>query len=82
MRQRSGKTSICDRTVIQFMPVNHSNTNRVITILIHSDELHFQNVFVTLLRCCFHSINAMILMPQILDVLANENARYKRNELE
>ena len=27
-------------------------------------------------------INAMILMPQILDVIANENARYKRNELE
>ena len=24
----------------------------------------------------------MILMPQILDVTANENARYKRNELE
>ena len=24
----------------------------------------------------------MILMPQILDVIANENARYKRNELE
>ena len=29
------------------MPANHSNTNRVITILIHS---LFQNVFVTLLR--------------------------------
>ena len=24
----------------------------------------------------------MILMPQIFDVPANENARYKRNELE
>ena len=24
----------------------------------------------------------MILMPQILDVIANENASYKRNELE
>ena len=24
----------------------------------------------------------MILMPQIFDVIANENARYKRNELE
>ena len=33
-------------------------------------------------RRCFHGINAMILMPQILDVTANENARYKRNELE
>ena len=27
-------------------------------------------------------MNAMILMPQIFDVTANENARYKRNELE
>ena len=32
------------------MPANHSNTNRVITILIHSDKRLFQNVFVTLLR--------------------------------
>ena len=31
---------------------------------------------------CFHGINAMILMPQIFDVIANENACYKRNELE
>ena len=30
----------------------------------------------------FHGINAMILMPQIFDVTANENARYKRSELE
>ena len=33
-------------------------------------------------RRCFHGINAMILMPQIFNVTANENARYKRNELE
>ena len=33
-------------------------------------------------RRCFHGINAMILMPQIFEVTANENARYKRNELE
>ena len=32
------------------MPANHSNTNRVITILIHSHKTHFQNVFVMLLR--------------------------------
>ena len=66
------------------MPVNHSNTNCVITILIHSDKTRFQNVFVSLLRHrrCFHCKNAMILMPQICDVTANENARYKRNELE
>ena len=45
-----GKTGICDRKMIQFMPANHSNTNRVITILIHSDKSHFQNVFAMLLR--------------------------------
>ena len=33
-------------------------------------------------RRCFHGINAMILCRQISDVIANENARYKRNELE
>ena len=32
------------------MPANHLNTNRVIPILIHSDEAHFQTVFVMLLR--------------------------------
>ena len=72
------------------MPVNHSITNRVITILIHSEKTHFQNVFVLLLRrfakektlSLLSWQNAMILMPQIFDVIANENARYKRNELE
>ena len=49
-RQQSGKTGICGRKMIQFMPANHSNTNPVITILIHSDKMHFQNVFVMLLR--------------------------------
>ena len=49
-RQRSGKTGICDRKMIQFMPANHSNTNSVITILIHSDKMHFHNVFVMLPR--------------------------------
>ena len=72
--------------MIQFVPANHSNTNRVIAILIHSDKTLFQNVFVTLLRLrhhrCFHGINAMILMSQIFDVTANENAHYKCNELE
>ena len=33
-------------------------------------------------RRYFHGINAMILMPQIFDVIAYENARYKRNELD
>ena len=72
------------------MPANHSITNRVITILIHSDKTLFKNVFVTLLRrvakdvtsSLLYGVNAMILMPQIFEVTANENARYKRNELE
>ena len=50
MRQRSGKTGICDCKMIQFLPANHSNTNRVITILIHSHKTHFQKVFIMLLR--------------------------------
>ena len=33
-------------------------------------------------RRCFHGINVMVLVPQFFDVIANENARYKRNELE
>ena len=40
------------RKMRQFMPAIHSNTNRVITILIHSDKTikrRFQNVFLTLL---------------------------------
>ena len=49
-RQQSGKTGICDRKMIQFMPANHSITNFVITILIQSDKMRFQNVFVTLLH--------------------------------
>ena len=69
--------------MIQFMPANHSlisNTNPVITILIHSDKTHFHNVFVMLL--CRVGKDVMILMPQMFDVIANENACYKRNELE
>ena len=37
-----------------------------------------KDVTSSLLSC----INAIILMPQIFDVIAKENARYKRNELE
>ena len=48
MRQWNGKTGICDLKMIQFMPANHSNTKRVIAILIHSDKT--QKVVVTLLR--------------------------------
>ena len=33
-------------------------------------------------RRCFHGVNPIILMPQTFDVIANENACYKRYELE
>ena len=47
--------------MIQFMPANHSNTNRVITILIHSDKKLFQNVFVTLLRRVATDVTSSLL---------------------
>ena len=46
------------------MPANHSNTNRVmtvITILIHSDKTIFQNVFVTLLRRFAKDVTSSLL---------------------
>ena len=43
------------------MPANHSNTNRVITILIHSDKTHFQNVFVMLLRRIAKDVTSSLL---------------------
>ena len=52
---------ICDRKMIQFMPANHSNTNRIITILIHSDKTLFQNVFVTLLRRVAKDVTSSLL---------------------
>ena len=90
MRQRSGKTGIYDRKTIQCMPANHSNTNRVIIILIHSDKAHFQNVYVMLLRPVAKDVTSSLLSwhkrydfnAANFDVIANENARYKRNELE
>ena len=47
--------------MIQFMPANHSNTNCVITILIHSDKTRFQNVFVTLLRRVAKDVTSSLL---------------------
>ena len=72
------------------MPANHSNTNRVITILIHFAKTCFENVFVMLLRRVARSVTSSLLswhkrydfLPQIFDVIAHENARYKRNEIE
>ena len=52
---------ICDRKMIQFMPANHSNTDCVITILIHSDKMLFQNVFVTLLRRVAKDVTSLLL---------------------
>ena len=43
------------------MPANHSNTNRVITILIHSDKMLFQNVFVTLIRRVAKDVTSSLL---------------------
>ena len=47
--------------MIQFMPANHSNTNRVITIHIHSDKTLFKNVFVTLLRRVAKDVTSSLL---------------------
>ena len=47
--------------MIQFMPAIHSNTNSVITILIHSDKTLFQNVFVTLLRHIAKDVTSSLL---------------------
>ena len=43
------------------MPVNHSNTIRVITILIHAAESRFENVFVTLLRPVVKDVTSSLL---------------------
>ena len=47
--------------MIQFMPANHTNTKRVIAILIHSDKTLFQNVFVTLLRRVAKDVRSSLL---------------------
>ena len=48
------------------MPANHSNTNRVITILIHSEKkkTHFQNFFVMLLRRVAKDVTSSLLSWQ------------------
>ena len=43
------------------MPANHSNTNRVITILIHSDKTHFQNVLVMLISRVAKDVMSLLL---------------------
>ena len=84
------RVSVCDRKMIQSMPANDSNTNRVITILLPSDKTHFQNDFVMLLRRVAKDVTSPLLSwhkrydlnAEIFDVIANENARFKRNESE
>ena len=81
-RQRSGKTGICDRKMIQFMPANHSNTNCVITILIHSDKTRFQNVFVMLLRRVAKDVTSslkrpVISLPICVSILGSTYFRHK-----
>ena len=68
--------------MIQFMPENHLNTNRVIIILTHSALTCFQNVFVTLLHLVAKDVtSSLLLWHKRYDFnAANENARYKRNE--
>ena len=72
--------------MIQFMPANHSNTNRVITILIHSDKKLFQNVFVTLLRRVAKDVTSSLLSwHKRYDFNAanfRRHSQWKRNELE
>ena len=43
------------------MPANHSNINRVITILIHSDKTHFQNLSVVLLCRDAKDVTSLLL---------------------
>ena len=43
------------------MPANHSNTDRVITILINSDKMLFQNVFYTLLSRVAKDVTSSLL---------------------
>ena len=38
------------KKMMQLMPANHSITNYVITILIHSAKMRFQNLCITLLH--------------------------------
>ena len=71
------------------MPKNHSNTNRVITILIHSDKTRFRNVLGTLLRRVTKDVFSSLLAChkcydcRIFSTSKQiKNARYKRNALE
>ena len=64
----SCKMDICDSKIIQFLPANlshmpgnHSNTNLVITILIHSAKKYFENVFVMSLHCVAKDLTSSMI---------------------
>ena len=73
------------------MPANHSLTNRVMKILIHSQtdnlETDFQYISLgrvakNVISSCSQGINAIILIPRIFEDIANENGHYIPSELE
>ena len=43
------------------MPADHSNTNHVITILIYTAKMGFQNIFVTFLRGVAKDVTSLLL---------------------
>ena len=56
-RQRSGKTGICDRKMIQFMPANHSNTScyhMTITMMNILMKLSYNETFVFIFLLPWH----------------------------
>ena len=87
--QRSSKTGIVDREMIQYLPANHSNTNCVINIPIHFNKALFQNFFVMLLRRVAKDVTSSLRSwHKRYDFNTvnfrrhrNENACYKHNEL-
>ena len=62
------------------MPANHSNTN-LIAALIHSTIMRFKT-FLYVATLCYYGREDIIALVKIFDVKANENASFKRNELE
>ena len=72
------------------MAANHSNTNRVITILIQSAKTYFQDIFVMLLGHVIKDMTSSLFswhkcydfILQNLVLLVNEIVHYKYNELE
>ena len=76
--------------MIQFMVANHSNTNPVISIFIHSAKsisktfsfCCYLALIMTWRRCWSQGINTMTLKLKIIDFIANENAFYNSNEFQ